>query len=190
MIQQSTVDYHYLYALTATVTPLDYDCGVLCGSACCLPNRKNSLGVYLFPGEESRVGEDQDWFVREYHDPVEYDFPENWEDPVHFLKCSGACPRDRRPLACRFFPLAPHLLTDGTLLLTHETARLPYKCPLICKNITLRGDFTDTVALSWLELLKDPRIRRLVEEDSRERENKPGEIPPVFWTSPSPIPNP
>ena len=189
MKQQSTVDYDYLYALTATVTPLDYDCGVLCGSACCRPNRKNSLGVYLFPGEESRFGEARDWFAREYHNPAEYDFPENWEDPVHFLKCSGACPRDRRPLACRFFPLAPHLLTDGTLLLTHETARLPYKCPLICKNITLRGDFTDTVALSWMELLKDPRVRRLVEEDSRERENKLGEIPPVFWTSPSPIPN-
>ncbi|MHB8918735.1 MAG: hypothetical protein ACYC4H_11980, partial [Desulfocucumaceae bacterium] len=76
MKQQSTVDYHYLYALTATVTPLDYDCGVLCGSTCCRPNRKNSLGVYLFPGEESRFVEGQDWFVREFHDPAEYDFPE------------------------------------------------------------------------------------------------------------------
>lgn len=173
-------DYNYLYALTANVTPLDSDCGLLCGSICCRPDRKNTLGVYLFPGEEALFSRDESWFSRECHDPAKHDFPENWTTPVHFIKCRAPCPREARPLACRFFPLAPHLLSDGTLLLIHETARLPYKCPLIARNIPLRGDFTGAVALAWRELLLDPRIRRLVEEDSRERERSLPAIPAVL----------
>ncbi|MCL6610550.1 MAG: hypothetical protein K6T66_03300 [Peptococcaceae bacterium] len=178
-----TPDYNYLYALTRAATPLDGDCGLLCGSVCCRPDRKNSLGVYLFPGEEALFNGDGDWYTREYHDPAEHGFPGNWSDPVHFIKCHAPCPREARPLACRFFPLAPHLLTDGTLLLIHETARLPYRCPLIEKKVPLRGDFTNTVALAWQILLKDPRIRRLVEEDSREREKMLRGIPRILWSS-------
>ncbi len=181
-MKSTAPDYSHLYTLTANVTPLEDDCGLLCGSICCRPDLKNSLGVYLFPGEEALFDQDQGWFSRECHDPAEYDFPENWTDPVHFIKCCAPCPREARPLACRFFPLAPHLLSDGTLLLIHETARLPYKCPLITRQLPLRGDFTDTVALAWRELLKDPRIRRLVEEDSRERERSLRAIPPVLWS--------
>ncbi|MFZ5631824.1 MAG: hypothetical protein ACOY40_03185 [Bacillota bacterium] len=180
-MRQPIVDYNYLSELTGRVTPLDDDCGLLCGKICCRPDPKNSLGVYLFPGEESRFAENEPWHTREYHNPGEYDFPGNWQEPVHFLKCTAPCPRDRRPMACRLFPLAPHLLTDGTLLLIHETARLPYKCPLITRNIPLRRDFIDTVALAWQMLLKDPRIYSLVDEDSREREKSIGSIPPIIW---------
>lgn len=180
-MKSQEVDYNYLYSLTGRVTPLEEDCGLLCGSVCCRPDRKNNLGVYLFPGEESLFAENEDWFTREYHNPADYDFPDNWESQVHFIKCFAPCPRERRPLACRFFPLAPHLLADGTLLLTHETARLPYKCPLIARNIPLRGDFTETVARAWLMLVKEPRIRKLVEEDSRERERSLRSIPPIIW---------
>ncbi|MHB8158175.1 MAG: hypothetical protein ACYDEQ_12395, partial [Desulfocucumaceae bacterium] len=109
------------------------------------------------------------------------DFPDNWKDPVHFLICTSPCPRDKRPLACRFFPLTPHLLTDGTLALIPETARLPYRCPLIHKKIPLREEFIEMVAAAWRELLKDPRIRRLVIEDSRERETKSKGNPPILW---------
>ncbi len=175
------VDYKYLYVLTGRATPLDGDCGLLCGSICCRPDRKNSLGVYLFPGEESLFPEKGSWFAREHHDPKEYDFPDNWTGPVHFIKCHSPCPREARPLACRFFPLAPHLLTDGTLLLIHETARLPYKCPLIAGNVPLRGDFIEVTALAWQVLLKDPRILKLVEEDSRERERTLRGVPAVIW---------
>lgn len=176
-------DYNYLYTLTGRVTPLEYDCGAFCGSVCCRPDRKNSLGVYLFPGEESLFPAEGDWFTREYHDPSGYDFPDNWTGPVHFIKCRRPCPRDSRPLACRFFPLAPHLLSDGTLLLIHETARLPYICPLIAGDIPLRGDFTATTALAWQELIKDPRILRLVEEDSRFRERSLNDLPRVIWSA-------
>lgn len=175
------MDYKSLYALTDRVTPLAEDCGTLCGSVCCRPNKKKSLGVYLFPGEESMFRENEDWFSRELHNPRDYDFPDNWEDQVHFIICKTTCPREKRPLACRFFPLAPHLLTDGTLILTYETANLPYRCPLITKKITLQMDFTETVAEVWKELLKDPKILKLVDEDSREREKCLKKIPPILW---------
>ncbi|MFZ5647030.1 MAG: hypothetical protein ACOY30_05355 [Bacillota bacterium] len=183
-MKSGKVKYRYLYQLTNNVTPLEDDCGLLCGSVCCRPDHKNSLGVYLFPGEESLFPGDEEWFTREYHDPCEHGFPDNWKEPVHFLKCCGPCDREKRPLACRFFPLAPHLLSDGTLLLTYETARLPYRCPLVYKKIPLKEDFIEKVALSWSLLLEDIRIRRLVDEDSRERERNLSAIPAIIWSGP------
>ncbi|MFZ5642314.1 MAG: hypothetical protein ACOY46_01840 [Bacillota bacterium] len=177
------MNYKYLYDITCSSTPLEDDCGTLCGGVCCRRDKKNSLGIYLFPGEESMFAGDRDWLEWELHNPSEYDFPYNWESPVHFIKCKGACPRDKRPLACRFFPLAPHLLSDGTLILTYETIRLPYRCPLIYNKIPLREDFIETVALAWQSLLGDPRIFTLVREDSREREKTLRKIPPILWAN-------
>lgn len=178
---QTDIDFEHLYKLTNRVTPLDTDCGMLCGKICCRPDPGNSLGVYLFPGEEAMFRGEMPWYHLERHNPADYDFPDNWKEPVHFLKCVTPCPRDKRPLACRFFPLAPHLLRDGSLLLIHETARLPYTCPLIAGNIPLGGDFIETVATAWQILLQDPLVHRLVAEDSREREKTNGSIPPIIW---------
>lgn len=174
-----TVDYAYLYAITERITPLDSDCGALCGSRCCRPHPKKVLGMYLFPGEEIMFSGQEHWLEYEKHDPLLYDFPDNWTYPVTFVKCLRPCPRQARPLSCRLFPLAPHLLQDDTLLIIHETMKLPYRCPLISKKMPLREDFIDTVALSWRELLKDHRIYRLVAEDSRRREES-GEIPQIL----------
>ncbi|MCL4441760.1 MAG: hypothetical protein M1609_14565 [Firmicutes bacterium] len=180
-MKKQKVDYHHLYLITGDVTPLEDDCGVLCGRVCCRPDRKNSLGVYLFPGEEVLFPGEEPWFAREYHDPREHGFPDNWKEPVHFLKCRGPCRREKRPLACRFFPLAPHLLMDGTFLITSETARLPYRCPLVYRKIPLREVFIETVSLTWRLLLEDERMLRLVEEDSREREKTLSTIPAIIW---------
>lgn len=176
-------DYKYLYSITCDITPLNSDCGLLCGSVCCSPDAKNSLGVHLFPGEECRFDGNEDWLTWDYLDPVKHGFPDSWDETVYFLKCSAPCPRDKRPLACRFFPLAPHILTDGTLLITYETIKLPYSCPLITKKFTLRKDFIETVARAWLIMLRDPRIYDLAREDSREREKEARRIPPVLWSS-------
>ncbi|KJS16080.1 MAG: hypothetical protein VR69_10775 [Peptococcaceae bacterium BRH_c4b] len=176
-------DYEYIYAITAKTTPLDSDCGELCGSICCRPHRKKVLGMYLFPGEETMFSGAENWLDYERHDPLLYDFPDNWEYPVFFVKCTPPCPRQARPLSCRLFPLAPHLLQDGTLLIIHETIILPYRCPLITRKIPLRVDFIETVALTWQELLKDDRIYRLVEEDSRQRETETGKLPEILHCS-------
>lgn len=183
-------DYRKLYQLTEKVTPLASDCGQLCSSVCCRPNPKDSLGMYLFPGEEVMFTRKEDWLEWEEHDPQEYLFPISWKDTVYFIKCKRPCPRDMRPLACRFFPLTPHLLRDGTLLMIYETMSLPYNCPLIAHKLPLEPNFIQTVGHCWQVLLQDPRIRDLIAEDSLEREEDGEELPEVlFCESPAILSN-
>ena len=40
-------------ALIGERTPLQSDCGKLCGAACCQPGEDRQGGMYLFPGEET-----------------------------------------------------------------------------------------------------------------------------------------
>lgn len=178
-------DYSYLYKITCHSTPLHQDCGEMCGGICCLQDTNNSLGMYLFPGEEVMFNCTEEWLRWEKHNPREYDFPNNWTQPVHFINCIKPCPREQRPLSCRFFPLAPHIMRDGTLIITYETLCLPYSCPLIGSKETLRPDFISTVALAWQELLKEERILTLVQEDSREREKDLLKLPRILWIDPS-----
>ncbi|WP_031515039.1 hypothetical protein [Desulfofalx alkaliphila] len=177
---KNIIDYKELYKITREVTPLQEDCGLLCGGICCRPDKDNTIGMYLFPGEEVMFTGDEDWLVWEHFHPEEDDFPPSWSYPVYFIKCTRSCPREKRPLSCRFFPLAPHLLSDNTLLLIHETVQLPYRCPLITKRIPLREDFIQVVAYCWQQLLKDGRIRDLVKMDSQDRE-KYGQKPYILW---------
>lgn len=163
-------DYHYLYRITAEPTPLRKNCGTLCGSVCCQPGPHNELGIYLFPGEEVMFTRRENWLIWEAQDPAEQLFPTSWPNPVYFVRCMGPCPREARPLACRFFPLTPHLQPDGRLLLIYETLELPYQCPLIVTGQPLQKKFIQTVNTAWLLMLKDQRIRDFVEEESRDRE--------------------
>jgi len=176
-------DYKYLYQLTEEVTPLKNDCGKLCNSVCCGQNEEDSLGMYLFPGEEAMFTGQEDWLVWEKHDPKKYDFPESWTFPVYFIKCSKACPRELRPLSCRFYPVTPHIFKSGNWVLIYETMDLPYLCPLIEEKITLEPAFVETTAKAWEVLLKDHRIKTLVREDSEERENGSLHVPVVLWKS-------
>ncbi len=163
-------DYHYLYDITHRVTPLAEDCGTLCGRACCQPGRDSDLGIYLFPGEETMFTRRESWLTWEEQNPAEQLFPASWPDPVYFVRCTGTCPRDKRPLACRLFPLVPHLQKDGSMLLIYETMHLPYTCPLITRQIKLQQQFVSTVKKVWKLLLQDPCIRDLIVDDSRYRE--------------------
>ena len=180
-MSKNIVDYQKLYDLTSSVTPLQDDCGKLCGSICCRAGEDQALGMYLFPGEECMFTGRENWLRWEMRDPAGDDFPRSWKSPVYFVRCAKPCPREQRPLSCRFFPLSPHLLRDGTLFLIHETMALPYSCPLIEKKMPLRTDFVDAVARCWKEMLKDPRLLALVKMDSLERENEETR-PHVVWS--------
>lgn len=177
----SPADYAYLYMLTREAVPLDFDCGQLCGRACCQPGKKENLGVYLFPGEEIMFSGNEDWCRWELHNPRHYRFPASWREPVHFLLCRRQCEREKRPLACRFYPLAPHTLRGGTLLLIYDPTPLPYRCPIVDQQIPLRPDFIATVSRAWLFMLRDRRIYDLVVEDSRYRERHLHSAPVIVW---------
>ena len=174
-------DYSYLYRITANVTPLDTDCGRICRQACCQPNLEDTLGIYLYPGEESMYSRHEDWLIWEAQDPRKQFFPASWPSPVYFVKCTRLCQRELRPLACRFFPLTPHLLRTGELLLIHEDMPLPYKCPLIIKKTLLKRVFIETVAQAWQLMVTDQRIRDMLEQDSRDREALSLPAPEIIW---------
>lgn len=166
--------------MTERITPLDGDCGQLCGKICCRPDPGNTQGMYLFPGEESMFTGREPWLRWERRHPAEDDFPASWSYPVYFISCIKPCPREHRPLSCRFFPLTPHLFPDNQFILIYETLTLSYTCPLIQRRIPLRKDFIAVVTRCWQALLKDRRVRDLVRLDSQERE-KEGIHPVIVW---------
>jgi len=169
-MDKTAIDYPKLYRMSEKITPLKNDCGRLCDRLCCQPGNNITLGMYLYPGEEIMFTGNEDWLEWELRKPAEDNFPPSWIEPLHFISCTKPCPRANRPLNCRFFPLAPHLLLDNTLLLIHETMPLPYKCPLITQDTPLEEDFIQMVGQCWQILLRDRLIRDLVLLDSRERE--------------------
>ena len=161
-------DYREIYRLTGDTSPLDGDCGLLCGQACCRPEAPQ--GIYLLPGEEAMLAGEQDWLVREMHDPQEYYFPDSWEEPVHFVRCQGICPRELRPLQCRTYPAAPHIFPDGRFVLIRETLKTTYRCPILAERLHLRQDWLEALYLAWRRLLNDPLIYDLVLLDSSDRD--------------------
>lgn len=83
-------------ALLESVTPLKSDCGRLCAGACCQGDEET--GMLLFPGEAALY--EGCSFARIL--PAHFSLGGG---PVSLFVCSGHCPREQRPLACRLFPL-------------------------------------------------------------------------------------
>jgi len=101
--------FEFAYGLLRDLTPLPTDCGELCGAVCCRGSEEHS-GMYLFPGEECMFSGREDWLRFERHLVSERVFCPQWDgkiEAVTFVVCDGTCPRPRRPLACRLFPMAP-----------------------------------------------------------------------------------
>ncbi|MEG0392727.1 MAG: hypothetical protein RR626_08195 [Anaerovoracaceae bacterium] len=174
-IKKST--YQAIYRLLNRVSPLDGDCGALCGAACCTPEGED-LGIYLLPGEEKIFTQKESWLHWHHERAEDYDFPDSWFGKVYFIRCATPplCVRELRPLQCRFYPLAPHLTEDGTLVLILSTADIPYVCPLISEKMSLNPDFIKATYTVWKRLIKDPLIYDLIELDSSDRE----EVTPIY----------
>ena len=194
-----------IYRLLDKVSPIDGDCGRLCGSLCCTYDPQESqesfcqadpegrsenamtcgevsdeaaLGLYLLPGEEKLFTGHEDWLEWTWEYAEDYEFPDSWHGKVYFLKCLKApfCQRELRPLQCRVFPLAPHLDSCGQLHMIYQSGQLPYKCPLIHEKIQLNEDFLKANYTVWKHLLRDPLISDLVEMDSAFREDDEEDI--------------
>ena len=190
--------YLAIYRLLDRVSPLDWDCGQLCGAACCTAEREGSttsepaedccvnpsdseMGIYLYPGEhkvfQSSNSEDDkegrgDWLTWTEEDPEDYDFPESWKGKVYYVNCNGpsTCNRKFRPLQCRTYPLTPHISNEGELSLIYNDWKTPYRCPLIEEEIPLNDNFVQATFTVWKHLIEDPLIYDLVKMDSEERE--------------------
>lgn len=184
-IRKST--YKAIYRLLDRVFPLSMDCGELCGAACCscgdgraLDGEEEDfeLGIYLYPGEEKLFTRREKWLRWSVEEASDYEFPDSWRGKIYFINCTCAphCPRQMRPLQCRFFPLTPHLTGDGRLNLILSPLELPYECPLIRDRLRLTPAFIRATYTVWTHLIRDPLIFDLVEFDSAQREEMGKEL--------------
>lgn len=166
-----------IYKKLDEVSPLDYDCGKLCGEICCTYDdedyQNKDLMIYLLPGEEL-IYEDDSSFELRHFGIDEINYPYSWKNGVYTVICKNPplCNRDIRPIQCRTFPLIPHISKDRKFHLIYDESEYPYKCPLINENIKLNDDFVKETYKVWRLLLNNKLVFDLVDMDSRKRENK------------------
>ena len=169
--------YEKIYDALGKVSPVDFDCGMICGASCCVPegreeNDGEELGMYLLPGEEAVHDMNDSWLSWEVEAASDYDFPKSWDGAVCFVNCNvnpSECHRDKRPIQCRTFPLLPHLDKKKGLCLIYDDSDLPYECPLITNRSELNEDFIEETYKAWEILITDPLIYDLVKMDSDRR---------------------
>ena len=131
------------YALLEKTTPLGRtDCGLACGAVCCTDACGDSMELFPF---EKELLEGAEGF-------------EITDGEVPLLRCSGRCERDKRPLACRIYPLFPLVCTDED---GKESIRVIYDprsgaaCPLSSQRVRLDRRFVRAVRRAGKYLLSD-----------------------------------
>ena len=142
------------YAVLSDVTPLRYDCGRLCGAACCAENDSHGegevCGMLLLPGEK-------EWLS---HEP--YTVLPTKEGEL--LVCSGTCRRDMRPFACRIFPYYPKITPKGDRFVIdlRPDPRAMGICPILWekRNRKVRISFLRAAKKAARTLLRDEEIRK------------------------------
>ncbi len=147
---------------------LDFDCGQLCDRLCC-QEYEPGVGMYLLPGEDCMFAGDEDWLDWRLQPATAEEFPREWKGMVHFVICQGTCPREKRPIQCRTFPLIPYLDRDGNLSVRLDSLAGPLVCPLVREPLIhpVRPEFSQAVLSAWRILLKDPLIRADIQMQSR-----------------------
>ena len=179
-------EYRAIYRFLDRVSPVGFDCGTLCSSVCCgTPEDEQweeTMGIYLLPGEDKIHDKRDSWLKWSEESTDEYKFPDSWNGTVYFVKCKDApcCPREKRPIQCRTYPLSPHFLDEGHLVLIWNMDEVPYSCPLIDENTELDRKFVLSTYTVWKHLVRDPLILDLVETESVKREEKSGKIRVVY----------
>jgi hypothetical protein len=139
------------YAAIGDLTPMLTDCGAMCEAACCDTDEDGQGGVYLFPGEKELLG-DCEWGT------VEHD------DFAPMLVCEDWCDRDRRPFACRIFPLTPVRNSEGKWTVRMD-ARARAMCPLVRSGVKgLNPDFAKGVVKAIRIIAKDPEGEAFLEK--------------------------
>jgi hypothetical protein len=170
MLVKSTLtrdDFERAYSLL-DVPPLDGDCGELCGRICCQEYEPN-VGMYLLPGEECMFTGKEPWLTWRYQWAKRHDFPPEWKGLVQFAMCQGTCPRERRPIQCRTFPLMPYLDPQGNLEMRLDALSGSLICPVVRQPEAhpVKPEFVRNAREAWAVLVKDPLVRADVAYQSR-----------------------
>ena len=166
-----------IYERLDEVSPVDFDCGKLCGEVCCVydadATHTEELVLYLLPGEELMY-EDSPDFELYYVDSSEIKYPHSWKDNIYLVKCTNPpkCDRSIRPIQCRTFPLVPHISKNGEFHLILDETEFPYECPILRDHIKLNDDFIKVTYEVWKMLIRNPLVYDLVDMDSKDREKR------------------
>jgi len=161
-------DFRNVYSIL-DVGPLEFDCGTLCDSLCC-QEFEPGVGIYLLPGEEQMFTQQETWLIWTYPKARYGGFPSSWKGRAPFVMCKGQCPREKRPIQCRTFPLMPYLSLDKRLETRMDFLSGILICPILknpCKY-PLSSRFVQAVEQGWSILLRDPLIWDLVWQRSRQ----------------------
>lgn len=155
--------YASAYRLLDSVTPLKYDCGKLCGAACCDDGGREDAGMYLYYGEEQML-KDAPFPLRIEESCFEYG---DYDKKALIAICDGKCRRDFRPLSCRIFPLIPYK-REGEKLKIIIDPRARQMCPLARAFELSDFDkrFTARVSLIFKVLSKNKYINDFIVEQS------------------------
>lgn len=170
-----------IYRLLYKVSPVPFDCGAVCGAICCSPEdsieSKNldssDLGIYLFPGE-FLVHDDHSWIDWSFEDASDDVYPDSWSGKVGFIKCKTPpkCPREKRPLQCRTYPVAPYIDDNNKLHLIYYPHFTPYDCPIIYNEMEISSSFLHATYTVWKHLLRDSLTYDLIKDESLELEKE------------------
>lgn len=149
-----TAIYRKAYSVIGDKTPLNTDCGVLCNKICCQSvYGDDDRGMLLFPGEEKMYDDLPDWVVLK-PTAIEYSPGKN----IILAICNGKCDRERRPFACRIFPLTGVINKDNKFQVIMDS-RGKSMCPIAfaMKIDEIDISFVKSVikALKYLESYKE-----------------------------------
>ncbi|HHY11490.1 MAG TPA: hypothetical protein GX529_02555 [Firmicutes bacterium] len=164
----SKQEFQKVYSLL-DVHPLKFDCGILCASLCC-QEYEPGVGMYLLPGEEQMFTCEEPWLKWKFVRAQDHNFPPDWKGKVAFVTCNATCPRDKRPIQCRTFPLMPYLTPEGDLQVRLDVLSGVLICPMIKEpdKYPARPEFYTAALSAWKVLTKDPLIRSDVWHLSRQ----------------------
>lgn len=145
------------YAVLKYETPLkNADCGRLCNAVCCSGDENDCM--FLLPFEDEIVK--QNGFAV-------CDTDGNYGFSA--VTCKGVCRRNKRPLACRFFPLFPAITEkngkDTVTVIIDPRASI---CPLTLENAVIDRSFRRAVHKAGLYLLCDDEIRAYLKKITAE----------------------
>lgn len=149
--------YKIIYSILGDETPLKTNCGRLCGRKCCSESDAGE-GMYLYPFEEKMFREGAT-----FAKISESDFMYG-DEYAGFITCDGYCEREKRPLACRIFPLVPYVDKDGALTVIYDPRAVGF-CPL--ENAHITSAFKKKVWLLSSLLFKASDTREFLISQSR-----------------------
>jgi len=149
--------YEKIYSILGDETPLKTNCGRFCNRKCCSATDAGE-GMYLYPFEEKMFKKGA-----EFAKITESDFMYG-DKYAGFITCDGYCVRDKRPLACRIFPLVPYVDNDGILTVIYDPRAVGF-CPL--ENMHITSAFKRKVWLISSLLFKASDTREFIISQSR-----------------------